>query len=181
MGSFKCAGMSRPWKLFNLIIVWLPKSLIWYRLASVGYLFLMETSGILDVTINAMALTFVLNIDELILTTLTTNATQYIMQNVEDYILYDASEEENMTESEILQRFEDEEVWQGYYPGRQLLCLLMPKRLLGIFVLMFMFLFRYYFIHCTVGEGGNLISKAVHYPKSVAATIADFLMGRPMD
>merc|ERR1712217_139730 len=52
--SFKVNGMSLPWKFFNLILVWLPKSLIWYRLASVGYLFLMETSGILDVTINAM-------------------------------------------------------------------------------------------------------------------------------
>lgn len=64
--KFMMAGMPLPWKLWNYFVIIIPKLLIWRSTATNGVTFLMETAGIEDCIINVTALTFILNLDEMI-------------------------------------------------------------------------------------------------------------------
>merc|ERR1712046_31330 len=64
--QFQVAGMPILWKIINLLVVVIPKVGIWLALASSGVHYLMETADIINMVVNAMALTFVLDLDELI-------------------------------------------------------------------------------------------------------------------
>ena len=80
--------MPLVWKIINIFIVVIPKLVLWFCVVSVGTLLLLETSGIMDVIINSMSLTFILNIDEMIFDRLVTTATKHIVTSLEDYPLY---------------------------------------------------------------------------------------------
>ena len=47
--------------MFEAIFILLPKNLLWLGVTRSGVHYLMETAGIVNVVVNAMALTFILN------------------------------------------------------------------------------------------------------------------------
>merc|ERR1719343_1114368 len=96
--KFKVCGMPLLWKFLNFLFIALPKSLIWWTLSTSGIHFLMETAGIVDLVVNCMALTFILQVDEMIFERLATVAAKYIMANLEDMPLFGPPPEETEDE-----------------------------------------------------------------------------------
>lgn len=154
--KFKVAGMPLFWKLVNFFFVLLPKFFIWVTLCNCGFHFLMETSTIVDVIVNSVALKFILDLDGMILDHLATAATRYIIHNLESIELFDRHEHENESEEEAKERFfrEEREV-----SGFNLYNLLFPKRLALIISLTLAFVFLYYFHYCIRLDDGSFVSK----------------------
>merc|ERR1719231_1677099 len=59
--------------------------MLWKLTADSGILFLMETPAIQDLIVNSTALAFILNIDELLFATITTEKTRYMLSNLEGF------------------------------------------------------------------------------------------------
>eukprot|EP00933_Yihiella_yeosuensis_P009217 TRINITY_DN115032_c0_g1_i1.p1 TRINITY_DN115032_c0_g1~~TRINITY_DN115032_c0_g1_i1.p1 ORF type:complete len:287 (+),score=51.56 TRINITY_DN115032_c0_g1_i1:54-863(+) len=158
--DFKLSGMSLFWKCETLVTIIMPKLLIWVGLALSGFTFLMETAGILDLIINAMALTFILQIDELMYECCTTSATHYIMDNLSDLPLDDADREEQETEEQVLDRFVQEELesWKPF------LAKIIPWRFMTIVSLQLFFMWAYYVKNCHKTEAGNWVSNEMRLP-----------------
>ena len=56
------SGVASAMPSHEACFILLPKSLLWLGLVRSGVHYLMETAGIVDVIVNAMALTFVLQV-----------------------------------------------------------------------------------------------------------------------
>jgi len=158
---FYVAGIPRAWKVLNFIVIWIPKFFLWLALAATGVHYLMETADIVDMVVNAMALTFVLDIDEMVFARLTTGVTQQIMAKLEDMPLYDLSCEEEESDYDVMERFNREE--QGCARWKKF-SLILPKRLFTIICLQVFFMWLYYARNCKYDQNGGLVSKDVHYP-----------------
>jgi len=164
--KFVVAGMPLSWKLVNFLVVFLPKISIWLILVNSGFHFLMETAGIVDVIMNAMALTFILNLDEMVFVTLTTVAVQHMVDNTEDMPLFEESILEDEEEDQILLRYEQDELGRNKY--KSFLNILVPKRLLTCIVLMPVFLFKYYWSNCIRGPDGSWFSQPMFVPADIS-------------
>merc|ERR1719456_994329 len=77
--NVKLAGMPCHWKIVNLLLIVAPKLFLWKLTCQAGVNFLLDTSEIVDVIANCVALRFIINIDELLFENLTTQETQDIM------------------------------------------------------------------------------------------------------
>merc|ERR1719181_1654049 len=84
------------WKIINLLVIVLPKAMLWKLTADSGILFLMETPAIQDLIVNSTALTFILSIDELLFATITTAKTRYMMGELQAFKML---QKENKKES----------------------------------------------------------------------------------
>merc|ERR1719254_381248 len=89
---FRFAGMPLPWKVVTWVVIIIPKILIWYTTSTNGVTFLMETAGIEDVIVNVTALTFILNLDEMIFDLFSHKAVHHILDRIEPFLI-DSSEE----------------------------------------------------------------------------------------
>jgi len=172
--KFHVAGIPCPWKVLNVIAIWIPKFFIWLALASTGVHYLMETADIVDMVVNAMALTFVLDIDEMVFARLTTGVTQQIMAKLEDMPLYDLSREDEESDRDVLERFNREE--QGCARWKKF-SLILPKRLFTILALQGFFMWLYYARNCTYDQNGGLVSKDMHYPKGLDFNLLGLMFG----
>jgi len=172
--KFKVAGVPLGWKVANVVFVCLPKLYIWWTLTSGGVHFLMETAGIVDLVVNCMALTFVLSIDEMIFSRLLTVASKHIMNNLEDLPLFDTSDVEHEDEDVVLNRFIESEYGSSRW---KLFCIVIPRRLVLILILLAMFVCKYYFQYCDAGEDGSLVSKPLFRPESVPYNPLSFMYG----
>lgn len=162
--ELKVAGMPRVWKVINAMVLLVPKFLMWYWTLCAGADFLSETSSINNTIVNSTALAFILNIDELLFTVMTTDATRHIMQNIEGVTLYDQEREENLPDDEVMKEYlrtRSQNVLQ--------LCIAMvPFRLVCNVGLAFLAVFAYYSEHCDRDpKSGFWVSKSMHYPTSV--------------
>jgi hypothetical protein len=171
--KFGVAGMPIHWKMTNLVIIFIPKLFLWAVLVSSGFHFLMETSGIVDVIMNSMALTFVLNLDELIFEVLTTVPVKHIMNVLEDYALYSIDSLEVETEEECLARYEKYEL--GANRLRACVKVVIPRRLITVVAVVLIFLGKYYLKNCERREDGSWISKPMFLPKMETYNPLDFL------
>eukprot|EP00928_Gymnodinium_smaydae_P049653 TRINITY_DN33342_c0_g1_i1.p1 TRINITY_DN33342_c0_g1~~TRINITY_DN33342_c0_g1_i1.p1 ORF type:complete len:470 (-),score=74.22 TRINITY_DN33342_c0_g1_i1:91-1500(-) len=158
---FQVNGMPLKWKIVNFFSLMLPKIFIWRGLSMAGVQFIMETAGMVDQVINTTALSFVFTLDELILDRLTTKATRHIMENLEDYALYDSSAHEDETEQEALNRYYSNEMnWrfgaEHYW--------LLPRRLFWSLSLMTVFLGEYYYHNCHMSPDGSWVSNDMYLP-----------------
>eukprot|EP00971_Amphidinium_carterae_P020837 410955-Amphidinium_carterae.1 len=71
--------MPRHWKALNFFLICCPKLILWYGTVHAGFQFLFETAGIDDLAValahlmvvNCVAMTFLLEIDEMIFDRLT--------------------------------------------------------------------------------------------------------------
>lgn len=163
--TFQIRGMTIFWKCESIIFVILPKLIIWVSLCLSGVHFLMETAGIQDLIINAMALTFILQIDELLYVCCTTTATQYIMENLLGFCRDDVTKEETYSNDEVLEEYHQRELGniQGFITK------VMPWRFLFILTLQGIFMMTYYVENCDRDEDGDWVSKSMFTPESAHA------------
>lgn len=163
--KFGVAGMPLYWKVANAVFVVIPKFMIWFVLAISGNYFLMETAGIVDAIMNSVALSFIISIDELAFATFTSAPVKHIMQNIEDYELFNFEAEESETDEEVIHRFCREEFGPSSY--RTLFKQLSPKRLLYVLFFMVLFQMQYYLTNCDQQADGSWTSKPLYMPKDV--------------
>lgn len=159
-------GMPLHWKLLNAVFVVFPKLVLWILLAIGGGIFLMETADIQSVIMNSMALSFLLNIDELLAGRLCTKATQTIMEKIKQFDLYDLSNEEGLSDQEIIESF-DNQSRQWSLCNRQLLKMLIPKRLLVILFLTFIVYLAYFERFCEYRGDGSYVSEPLYPAQEV--------------
>lgn len=83
--TFRVAGMPRHWKVINVFVVLLPKVLLWWFVVWQGFVLLMDTAGILDLVLGSLAMGFICSIDEMLLDALASNASKYVMRNIQPW------------------------------------------------------------------------------------------------
>jgi len=128
-----------------------------------GIMFIMETAQMVVLILNSIALAFILDIDEVVMSRLSTKATLHIMEHLHDYELFDLSEEEKETEEHALEHFAKEEAnWNIFNPKVQFL--LLPKRLLIMIAILSLVDIAYFLRHCSHQNDGSWISKPVRRP-----------------
>merc|ERR1712224_74737 len=157
--KFGVAGMPLRWKIFNIIAVFCPKLVLWVFLVSLGFNFLLESSGIINVIMNSLALTFILSLDELIFEVLTTVPVKHIMENLEEFALYNIANDEEETEHEVIHRFNEKEIRSRLW---QAITILVPRRFLSVCILTYVFIWMYYANNCERSSDGGLVSKPMY-------------------
>eukprot|EP00931_Biecheleriopsis_adriatica_P116251 TRINITY_DN9191_c0_g2_i1.p1 TRINITY_DN9191_c0_g2~~TRINITY_DN9191_c0_g2_i1.p1 ORF type:complete len:518 (-),score=88.41 TRINITY_DN9191_c0_g2_i1:45-1562(-) len=171
--QFKVGSMPRSWKFINAASVAAPKCLIWICLVSSGFHFLMETATITNLIINTLALTFVLNLDELIFEAFSTEAVQHMMRRLQDRQLFDHTQEETETDDDVLQRFTQNEIGSRMKAFSQW-CL--PRRLIIVLLMATLFYAKYLFSNCYRLEDGSWVSQPLLEPESVEYNPIGFLI-----
>lgn len=170
--KFGVAGMPMVWKVMNAAFVFVPKLLIWWVLASLGMDFLLDTAGIVDGIMNSMALTFILNIDEMVFAVLTTVPVKLMMHKLEDFDLFDIAVDEDASDEVVLQEYIQNQLGHGMAFFKRLV----PKRLITIAALMIFFVFKYYTLHCDETQDGSLVSKPLYLPTETAFQVWQLLV-----
>mmetsp|Transcript_35898 Transcript_35898/g.102092 ORF Transcript_35898/g.102092 Transcript_35898/m.102092 type:complete len:446 (+) Transcript_35898:83-1420(+) len=177
---FGISGMPFRWKVATAIFVFVPKAVMWWILATLGVHVLMETAGIVDVIMNSLTLTFIIQLDEMIFAILTTVQVKYMMGNLEEHALFDMQDDEHLTDEEVLQDYLAHEF--GSTGRRACLKTLVPKRLLAVVVLMVVFMYNYYRLNCDFLEDGSAVSKPMSFPQIVRFNpLFFFTNSYPMD
>lgn len=162
---FKVAGIPLHWKIINCLGVLLPKLALWLALVKSGVHYLMETAGIVDVIVNAMALTFVLEVDEMMFNRFSSSLTKHIMMNIVDKPLFSTDDEEEETEQDALKRFNEEEL--GSNRWWKVIIYVTPVRFIMVCLLQAFFMYEYYWKNCDKQQDGSLVSKAMSVPASL--------------
>jgi len=156
------AGIPWHWKLFNVCCVLVPKCALWLALVRSGVHYLMETAGIVDVIVNAMALTFVLEVDEMVFNRFASGMTKHIMSCVHDLPTFNTDDVEEETDEQALERFYRTEVGSARWTGKKLL--VVPVRFLQVLSIQLLFMWDYYRSNCVRQEDGSWVSKEMHLP-----------------
>jgi hypothetical protein len=161
----KMAGMPMHWKVVSLVFVTLPKMLLWIFTLRCGVLFIMETADIDNVVVNATALGFILNIDELLFECVTNPQTRYMLRHME---CVSASPSGDSCYSSHLQRPQEDanELIERSEVRRTKLSVAIPVRLLACVAITLVLLTEYYTRKCMRTEDGVMVSVPMHLPKS---------------
>mmetsp|Transcript_150433 Transcript_150433/g.419144 ORF Transcript_150433/g.419144 Transcript_150433/m.419144 type:complete len:141 (+) Transcript_150433:3-425(+) len=127
----------------------------------------MDTAGIVDLVLGAIAMDFVLTFDELIYESFGNHATKYMMQSLEPFVV---------------------SLWEGDAPkdkgtmGTVRIALLaMPRRFLLTILLMAGFTCRYYVANCRAGDDGTWVSQDMFTPRSTHFNIMNFITQQVCD
>jgi len=149
---FKIAGMPRPWKIFNVVAVIIPKLWIWKTTAQNGVMFLMETAGIEDVIVNVTALTFILNLDEMLFQNFSHKALHHILEHLEPWLIENTDEDEHFSVEKNFGTVVEQRKGAMFTFG------LIPMR--PVYTLFFsaLFIAEYYHCMCQFSETGGLVS-----------------------
>jgi len=168
------AGMPFFWKLLNLVIVVLPKFMLWKLTTETGITVLMETAGIDDIITNSVGLTFILGIDELIGSALMREETIMFVRACEDFDLYDreiscVGNLAVLSDDEILERYHQTQ--HGCFAFWDWLNLIPLKLTVSLFGLG-LFVTEYYHKHCQENkhDGNRLVSTPMFLPLSADFT-----------
>eukprot|EP00435_Cladocopium_sp_Y103_P030976 s2266_g7.t2 len=172
--KFQVAGIPTHWKAFYIFFVLLPKFALWLAVAKSGVHYLMETAGIVDLIVNSMALTFVLEVDEMVFHRFTTALTKHIMNSIQDLPNFDTTREETETDQQALERFKAEELGNARW-AKLRLCL--PWRFLIVLLLEALFVWHYYHVNCVKLEDGSWVSKELRLPKDLAYRPVELMFG----
>jgi hypothetical protein len=164
--KFGVAGLPLHWKVINIIVVFIPKILLWCLLVSAGFHFLMETSGIVDVIMNSLAMTFILGLDELIFAVLTTVPVKHMMENLEDFQLFSVEQHEHEEDEHLLARYHDEQIKTHW--SKHFFKVLIPKRLMAVIAVTSIFTYKYYSSFCQQDERGGFVSQPVFVPAEIS-------------
>lgn len=167
-GRIRLAGMSIGWKFVNLVVVWIPKVLLWKLTAEAGIVFLMETSTISEIIINSVALTFVLRVDEMFFE-LMSDSIRCMLTIHEEIKDYDEFHEESMSEADIMEKHCEKQRLR-YWSIKDWITLL-PFGLVSVSGLTVVFICQYYYQRCQYAGGGHFVSQAMHLPKSTVFSI----------
>ncbi|CAE7356756.1 unnamed protein product [Symbiodinium sp. CCMP2592] len=150
-------GMPFRWKVINCVLILGIKVALWSLTARTGVTFLMETQAISDCIVNSVALAFVLHMDELILSTLTSHRVTAALSKCKAYCIEseDASDWRFKVEQEV------DNSWVGN------IGMGIPLELLASLLLCSVFIGMYYYDHCIWSwEGWWFYSKPMHLPLS---------------
>jgi len=157
------SGMPCFWKIFNLLVVLLPKCLLFKLTAESGVTLLMETQSIEDLIVNSVALSFVLNLDEMLCESLMPSQIKVMLEKCEAFPLYDDEEEAAYKEADIM-KMHCEQQSLRYFRFRDIFSLLPPK-LVAACVLTSIFIAEYYWTHCQWSPEHRWFSVEMHLPK----------------
>jgi len=161
----KVAGMPLYWKVFSVCTILVPKALLWRLTAEAGICFLMETAAIDDMIVNAVGLTFILQVDESICGTLMSSVTQELLEQCNEYHESGMPAQKEHTETDELQ--------QSFI---QALYGIVPFRLVNSILLTSVFVLKYYLDHCYwKSDGMWFASKPMYLPKTTDFTILNTL------
>jgi len=145
--DIRIAGMSRFWKVFNVMFVLFPKFMVWKLTAETGVMFLMETAAIDDLIVNSVALTFVLAISEMVCQAFTSETTHEMLHKCQDYPLYDREKLRNMDDEEILKTYGDRKHSRRANVF-DILRALLPPKVIAVLLLTAFGVWHYYQRHC---------------------------------
>lgn len=173
--KFKIAGMPCKWKIVNFLFVLLPKCYLWLITLDVGVVFLLETAVIEDMIINAVALAFILNLDEMICTALVSPVSLYMVGRLEPLALCEINDEENDSEKDSYEKHQRDKIFSFCSP--QLLGFIFPWRLIYILSATGFFIGKYYCEHCIRTKDGSWVSRPLYYPESDSLSFLSFLFG----
>jgi hypothetical protein len=162
---FSVRGMPAHWKIVNLVFVIVPKFFIWFLLATSGGIFLMETAAIQDVILNSVAMSFVLQVDEMLAARLCTHATKTVMSRLQPFLCFDY-QEENMSDEAALNIYESTQQQQTAFNAK-LMVLVVPKRLIFIILITTVVYIGYFWRFCIRTADGSLISEPIYAPKDL--------------
>mmetsp|Transcript_94965 Transcript_94965/g.188105 ORF Transcript_94965/g.188105 Transcript_94965/m.188105 type:complete len:442 (-) Transcript_94965:271-1596(-) len=163
---FKTAGMPLGWKIFNFLLVVLPKIFLLCQVYWMGFRFLMDTAGMLDLVLGAMAMDFILTFDELILESFDSAITKQIMSQLEDYEV-----DEDQTDD-----FGDMSRSQGFKAVMKAIWLGTPRRLILVVGVLVFFVQLYYHVHCETGKRtGAWVSKPTKLPVTTQYTFKNLI------
>lgn len=173
--TFKVAGMPASWKLVNVFTVLLPKLWLWLLTVDIGMVFLMETSQIPDMIINAVALAFILSIDEILVSALFPSSATYMLENMESFPLFDQSILEDDTDIDAYnknlmdQQFSllSPKLWQSFISGR----------VVGIVCVTMFFMAKHYTQHCVHLPDGSWVAEDLFLPLRDQLSLWSFLLG----
>jgi len=157
-------GMPLVWKMINLLCVVVPRLVLWQFTCRTGMLFLIETAGIDNTIVNATALLFILDIDELIFEVFSTDFTKHILSMLEGFRI---PKKNDKTVSQNLAR-EDEDVIEESSMNRYCSQALVPWMVIQILIIWAYFHWIYYSTHCFKSDDGTWVSKAMFLPTSTA-------------
>lgn len=170
---FKIAGMPMMWKLINGLIVVCPKLFLWKLTCEVGVSFLMNTSTIGDIVINSVAITFIINLDELIYNALMSEETRRVVAATESFALFNAhtscvGDMSLLTDDEILEKHHEQQGLRSWSIAD--LVAILPQKFFFALLLTTGFISLYYLEHCNPNtEKPELtVSKDMYLPKSVS-------------
>jgi len=165
--TFKLAGMPLRWKIINIALIIVPKFWLWRMTTRGGITFLMETAGIESVIINVTALTFILNLDEMIFELFSHKCVHHILEKMEPYHINDSPEDQTSEEAFKALRKDSK---------RRCRCDLFPYRLVLAVVLTVAFIWEYYATHCMASPRGGTVSQPVSLPMSELYPVLSFIL-----
>jgi len=183
--KFRVAGMSIGWKIFNFIILVIPKAFLLYNVCSFGVRFLMDTAGIVELVLGAMTMDFILTLDELLFDGFSSVPTKFIMNNLEGFTLDppDADEDDSVeqyqgsdttsSESHMVAALVDATSHKTKWGAIKLT---LPIRLIITLLVLFVFLLRYYLTNCELLDR-MWVSKPMFLPTSTKFSWMSFLTG----
>eukprot|EP00445_Apocalathium_hangoei_P079095 CAMPEP_0204175906 /NCGR_PEP_ID=MMETSP0361-20130328/47169_1 /ASSEMBLY_ACC=CAM_ASM_000343 /TAXON_ID=268821 /ORGANISM="Scrippsiella Hangoei, Strain SHTV-5" /LENGTH=485 /DNA_ID=CAMNT_0051134629 /DNA_START=99 /DNA_END=1553 /DNA_ORIENTATION=- len=187
----KIVGMPARWKVLNICIVILPKLALWFFVGSLGFQMLMETAGIVNSIMNALALTLILEMDEMVFDALSTHLTKDLMERLERFEIEaeahcpsvarehgdgDADREDEKDEK-LLDRFDSEEL--GSCKLLNFLWTLVPARLIRVVLCMVLFMAKYYVTNCMQQADGGYVSVPMYAPSDIRFHPMHLLFGVP--
>merc|ERR1719329_1878448 len=149
------------WKVINFVFVVFPKAMLWQFIVRTGMIFLIETASIQNTIVNSTALTFILNIDELLFDVFSTAQTKHMLEILEGYCVGEGAEEPSPTKqagTDLAKAREEVVIEQSglnRYCGKSSI----PWLLVVCVVVWSYFLYVYYSTHCFVTDDGTYVSR----------------------
>lgn len=159
---FKTAGMPRHWKVITMVVVVIPKLILWVFTLRTGCTFIMDTSDIDDTVVNATALGFILTIDEMMFATVLAPKARHMMERLRGFSLRSGQKDCRVlgTEEDTNELIERSGVLKWRFSA------MFPWRLSVCVVLATLLVAEYYWRKCQRGADGAQVSHPLHLPKS---------------
>ncbi|CAE7236664.1 CYB2 [Symbiodinium natans] len=164
--KLKIAGMPLFWKIVNVVIILLPKMVLWKVTAQAGICFLMETQGIENVVVNAVGLSFILQIDELICIELMPWSASQILKKLEVHLLgelRDIDTLDHLSDEELFAK--NQEQIDNSWSVNDIYDLI-PMKMVAAIAISSLFIWHYYVFHCVRNEAGGTVSHPMALPKN---------------
>jgi hypothetical protein len=159
---FKTAGMPRHWKVITMVVVVVPKLILWVFTLRTGCTFIMDTSDIDDTVVNATALGFILTFDEMMFATVLAPKARHMMERLRGFSLRSGQKDCRVlgTEEDTNELIERSGVLKWRFSA------MFPWRLSVCVVLATLLVAEYYWRKCQRGADGAQVSHPLHLPKS---------------
>lgn len=170
---FVLAGMPLKWKVTNVLMVLLPKMYIWLLMVDTGTTFLMETAEIEDMIVNAIALSFILEVDEMIFQALFSDTAKDILEELEPLSMYEYVDDGQVRS--VWDKHQENRDWNFLSPI--FYQMVFPVRLVGIIIVVAFFQWKYYQEHCILRQDGSMVPKNLHLPTTDNLDIMSFIWG----